>query len=145
MARLYLTRTLSGFIPADEASRELWMKYKSGETYRADVVKPRSYRHHKLCMALLTLTFHNQERFTNFDAFRKAVAYEAGHRETFMTIDGEVKDGPGSLSYDALDEIEFTRVFSAMMTVCCAILGTSAPDLEAEVSKYADEHYGVAA
>jgi hypothetical protein len=32
-----------------------------------------------------------------------------------------------------------------MMTICCQLLGMNAPDLEAEVSKYADEHYGVAA
>lgn len=142
MARLYLTRTLSGFMPADEASRELWMKFKTGEVYRAEVVKPRSYQSHKLCMALLTLTFQNQERFTNFDAFRKAVAYEAGHRTNFTTLDGEVIEGPGSLSYDALDQVDFQRVFSAMMTVCCGILGLTAPTLEAEVSRYADEHYG---
>lgn len=145
MARLYLRKTLTGFEVADDASRELWRKYKLGEVYRSDIVKPRSYKHHKLCMALLTLTFQNQEQFQNFDLFRKAVAFEAGHRDNFTTLDGEVIEGPGSLSYDALDEVEFTRVFTAMMTVCCRILGVTAPILEAEVSKYADEHYGMVA
>ena len=142
MARLYLRKTLSGFAPADAESLELHAKYKLGDVYRAEVVKPRSYKHHKLCMALLTLTFQNQERFENFDGFRKAVAYEAGHRTSFVTLHGEVVECPGSLSYDALDEVEFTRVFGAMMSICCAILGMNAPELEAEVSKYADEHYG---
>jgi hypothetical protein len=142
MARLYLKKTLTGFEPADAEAFEIHRRYKVGEIYRGDLVKPRNYKHHKLCMALLTLTYQNQERFTNFDLFRKAVAFEAGHRETFMTIDGELKEGPGSLSYDALDEIDFTRVFGAMMTVCCAILGMTAPELEGEVSRYADEHYG---
>jgi hypothetical protein len=145
MARMYLKKTLTGFEPADDATRDAWRKYKLGEVYRGDVKKPRSYKHHKLCMALLNLTFMNQDQFTNFDQFRKAVAFEAGHRESFPTLDGEVIEGPGSLSYDALDEIEFTRVFGAMMTVCCKILQVEAPMLEAEVSKYADEHYGVAA
>lgn len=57
MAKLYLKRTLTGFAPADEASQEIARKYKVGEVYRADVVKPRSYQHHKLCFALLGLTF----------------------------------------------------------------------------------------
>ena len=145
MARLYLKRTLSGFVPADEPSAELARKYKTGEVYRADVVKPRSYQHHKLCMALLTLTYQNQERYTNFDMFRKAVALEAGHVNEIIKLDGEVVLEPGSLSYDALDEIEFTRVMASMMTICAQILDVTEPELAGEVSRYADEHYGRAA
>lgn len=139
MARLYLKRTLSGFVPADEPSAELARKYKTGEVYRADVVKPRSYQHHKLCMALLTLTYQNQERYTNFDMFRKAVALEAGHVNEIIKLDGEVVLEPGSLSYDALDEVEFTRVMASMMTVCAQILDVTEPELAGEVSRYADE------
>jgi hypothetical protein len=142
MARLYLKKTLTGFAPADEETRELGRKYKAGEVYRADVVKPRSYKHHCLCFALLNLTFLNQEQYDNFDSFRKAVAMEAGHCEEFHTLDGEVLRVPKSMSYDTLDEVEFTKVFGALMTVCCKILGTTAPILEAEVSKYADQNYG---
>lgn len=145
MARLYLKRTLSGFVPADEPSAELARKYKVGGVYRADVVKPRSYQHHKLCMALLTLTYQNQERYTNFDMFRKAVALEAGHVNEIIKLDGEVVLEPGSLSYDALDEVEFTRVMGAMMTICARILDVSEPELAGDVSRYADEQYGAVA
>jgi hypothetical protein len=144
MARLYLKRTLGGFQPADEASTELLRKFKVGEVYRADVVKPRSYRHHKLCFALLTLTYQNTDRWPSFEAFRKAVAIEAGHTEEVMLSTGEIVSIPASLSYDNLDELEFTKVFGAMMTVCCRIIGVTAPELEAELSKYADQHYGEA-
>lgn len=139
MARLYLKRTLSGFVPADEPSAELARKYKTGEVYRADVVKPRSYAHHKLCMALLTLTYQNQERYGNFDDFRKAVAMAAGHSREYVGIDGEIWREAGSLSYDALDEVEFTRVMGAMMTICAQILDVTEPELAGEVSRYADE------
>lgn len=146
MARLFLKRTEAGFEPADEPSRDMWRKYKVGEAYRADVVKPRSYKHHCLCMALLNLTFENQERYDSFDEFRKAVAYAAGHTRSFTAIDGEIVTEADSLSYERLDEIEFTKVFGAMMTVCCRILSDIGADtLEGEVSRYANEHYGVAA
>jgi hypothetical protein len=145
MAQAYLRKTLTGWEPADDASREVHRKHKLGEVYRADVVKPRSYQHHKLCMALLQLTYSNQERYASFEQFRKAVAIAAGHCETLVTLDGEMIQIPGSLSYEALDEVAFTKVFAAMMTVCCGILGVAAPQLEAEVSRYADEHYGRAA
>lgn len=145
MARLYLKKTLRGFEPSDEPSREVWKRFKVGEDYRTDVVKPRSYQHHKLCFALLNLTYENQERYSNFEDFRKAVAMAAGHTEELVTLHGEIVRLPASLSYDSLDEVQFTQVFGAMMTVCAQILGVENPELEAEVSKYADEHYGQAA
>ena len=145
MARLYLKRTLSGFAPADEPSADIARKFKVGEIYRADIVKPRSYAHHKLCMALLTLTYQNQERYGNFDDFRKAVAMAAGHSREYVGIDGEIWREAGSLSYDALDEVEFTRVMASMTTVCAQILDVTEPELVGEVSRYADEHYGRAA
>ena len=145
MARLYLKRTLSGFAAADEPSVDIARKFKVGEIYRADIVKPRSYAHHKLAFALLNLTFSNQERYGNFDDFRKAVAMAAGHSREYVGIDGEIWREAGSLSYDALDEVEFTRVMASMMTICAQILDVTEPELAGEVSRYADEHYGRAA
>lgn len=151
MARLYLKRTLTGFIPADEPSLDLSRKYKVGETYRADVVKPRSYQHHKLCMALLNLTYTNlphqwEQRYPTFDAFRYAIAEAAGHFIQYVTLEGEVKQMPKSISYDAIpDDVEFGRVMGAMMTVCAKLLDMAESELAGEVSKYADQHYGAAA
>lgn len=145
MARIYLRKTLSGFVPADEPSLEVARKFKLNEVYRSDVVKPRSYRHHKLIMALLNLTYANQEQYTDFEMFRKAVAVAAGHVDELVTVDGEIIRLPRSINYDTLDEIEFTKVAGSMMTVCCRLLkGIGACELKAEVSRYADEHYGEA-
>ncbi len=151
MARIYLKRTLSGLVAADEPSMALLRKYKVGEVYRADIVKPRSYQHHKLCMALLQMTYeHLPEKYAQsiptFKKFRQAVALEAGHCEAFVTLNGEFTTVPKSLSYDAIpDDAEFGEVMAAMMTICAKILQISKPELEAEVAKYADEHYGRAA
>src|SRR5579859_4617623 len=143
MARRYLRKTLSGFVPADEPSLEISRKFKLNEIYRADVVKPRSYKHHKLIFALLNLTYANQDMYDDFEMFRKAVAVAAGHVEELVTVDGEVIRLPRSINYDTLDEVEFTKVSGAMMTVCCKVLkGIGADELEAEVSRYANEHYG---
>ena len=148
MATVYLKKTLSGFAPADEPSLELHRKYSLGETYRAEIVKPRSYQHHKLCMALLSLTYHNlPEKFEllwpTFDKFRYAIAEASGHVESYITIEGEIKQKPGSLSYDAIpDDVEFGRVMAGMMTVCAQILDMEQSELAAEVSQYADQTYG---
>lgn len=146
MAQMYLKRTMTGFEPADEPSRENWRKYKVGEMYRATIVKPRTYRQHKLAFALLNLTYDNQERYTSFEHFRKAVAIQAGHVDEVILLSGEIAFLPKSIAYDALDELEFTVVFMAMMTVCAGMLGgMGLTDLEGEVSRYADDKYGRAA
>jgi hypothetical protein len=146
VARAYLVRTKTGFEPADEPSREICSKFKVGDAYRAEIVKPRSYAHHKMIFALLNLTYENQDRYDNFESFRKAVAMAAGHTEELVTLHGEIVRLPKSLSYEALDEIEFTKIAAEMMTVCCSILGDiGAHELEAEVSRYASNNYGRAA
>ena len=145
--RLYLKRTLNGFEPADDHARLAHRRYKVGEIYRADIVKPRNYKHHCLCMALLNLTFENQDRYDNFEVFRKAVALASGHVETLIKLDGEVLYLPKSISYDAIpDDIAFGRVMSQMMDVCAGILGgVTLYELQQEVAKYAFNHYGIAA
>jgi len=151
MARIFLRRTLSGLVPADEPSATLLRKYKVGEVYRADIVKPRSYKHLKLIMVLLTMTYeHLPEKYAksyaSFDQFRYAVAEAAGHVESYVSLEGEFKSRPKSISYDAIpDDVEFGKVAAAMMTVCARILDVTEPVLAEEVARYADAHYGRAA
>ena len=151
MARIFLKKTLAGFIPADEPSTEAARKYKIGETYRADVVKPRSYKEHCLCMALLSLTYENlperyEHQWPTFKAFRRAVAEAAGHVEEYVTLDGEIRRNGLSLSYDSIpDNVDFGKVMADMMAVCAMILDTEVPELAAEVSRYASDRYGIAA
>jgi Protein of unknown function (DUF1367) len=146
MARLNLRKTLTGFTPADEPSVQAWKRFKLHEIFRSDIVKPRSYKYHKLAFALLNLTYENQEQYTSFEIFRKAVAIAAGHVDELIKLDGEIILLPRSINYDTLDEIEFTLVFGAMMTVCANILhDIGITELEAEVSKYCDQRYGHAA
>jgi hypothetical protein len=122
----------------------VWRKYKVDEVYRAKVTKPRNYKHHCLFMCLLEKTFENQERYPSRRLFRRAVAREAGHVEELITLDGEVLKIPLSYSYDEIpDEDDFTEAFGAAMTVCASILRVTAPFLEEEISRYANEQYGI--
>lgn len=148
MARLYLRKTLTGsFIAADEPSAELAKKFAAGGIFRADIRKPRSLAHHRLCMALLSLTWENlpeqyEGRWHSFDDFRYGVAVEAGHCVELVTPSGEVFKRARSISFDELDEAEFSAVMPRLMSVCCGLLRVSAPELEAELSRYAGERYG---
>lgn len=151
MARIYLKRTLAGFSPADESSNETARKYNVGEIYRADIVKPRNYKHHCQGMALLDLTYQNlperyEQQWPTFKAFRRAMAEAAGHVEEYTTLGGEVRRSGRSLSYDEIpDDVEFGQVLADMLSVCAHLLGVEEPEIAAEVSRYASDKYGVAA
>lgn len=143
----FIRTTLSGWTPHDEQARTAHKRQKQGQVSRADIVQPRNYRHHCLFMALLDLTFQNQETYTDDWSFRTAVALEAGHVKQFVNLDGEICFVPLRYSYDDIpDEQDFTVAFGAAMTVCARILKMQdMGELEAEVSRYADDHYGRAA
>lgn len=138
MKEVFLTKTLSGFVCADEQSKQAVRGWKIGETLRCSLKKPRDYTNHKRYFALLTLTFDNQSAYTNFEHFRKAVQIAAGHVDELITLDGEVVLVPRSIDYTTLDELQFCVVFAETMTVCAKILGDlELHHLEQEVARYA--------
>jgi len=144
MADIFQKRTLSGWVPADAASEAEWRKQKLGEVYRGKFTKPRNYKVHCLFICLLEKTFENQEAYTDDREFRRAIALAAGHTEQMTTVDGEIRDIPLPYDYDHIpDEDDFAKAFGAAMTVCAAILRMAAPELEEEVSRYANEQYGI--
>ncbi len=143
----FVKKTLTGWVPSDDSAAAMHKKQKLNHAYKSEMVMPRNYRHHCLFMSLMELTFQNQERYTNDWAFRTAVALEAGHVREYVTLDGVIAFVPLRYSYDDIpDEQDFGKEFGKAMTVCARILRMNdLKELEAEVSRYADEHYGRAA
>jgi hypothetical protein len=144
VADVYLRKTLTGFVPADEAGREVHLRYKLNEVYRADIVKPRSYQSHKLCMSLIDLTYSNLPEtclrtWPNPRAFRRMLADAVGHVESFRTQEGETKTIALSLSYDDIpDEVTFQRIYKLMLDVCAHLLAiNNRVELQEEVEQYA--------
>lgn len=149
MAEIFLRRTLQGFAPADEDALETTRKYKVGTIYRAKVVKPRNYEHHKKVMALLSLTYHNlpeqhQHRWKSFNDFRYGVAIDAGHCVEIQTPSGEIFKRSKSIDYSELDEAEFSDTMPRFMAVCAELIGVSNEELEQELSEYAGQYGAVA-
>src|SRR5687767_4611691 len=101
---IFLTRTLAGLVPADAEAKEAVKRWKMGETLKCSVRKPRDYKNHRRYFGLLNLTFANQDKYTSFEHFRKAVQIAAGHVDELITLEGEITFMPKSIAYDALDE-----------------------------------------
>lgn len=136
--RILCRKSLGGLQAGDEQAADALRKFAVGVDVWVEVRKARNVRFHRLYFALLSMTFENQERYTNFEHFRKAVQIAAGHVEEFVTLDGEVLLQPKSIAFDKMDELEFQVVFSAAMRVCAKILGDmDLRDLEQEVLRAA--------
>lgn len=140
-----IRKTLTGWVPADEQAQAIHRRHKVGQVSRVDIAIPRDYKNHCLFMVLLNeVTFPNQERYVDKQQFRRAVALAAGHCEEMMTLDGEIIKVPLPYDYDHCpDEGEFTAKFGAAMTICAAILRHTAPELEEEVARHANEQHGI--
>lgn len=136
---IFLTRTLSGLVPADEEAKQAVKRWKLGETLKCSVRKPRDYHNHKHYFALLHTVFDNQERYTNFVMFRKAVELAAGHIDELITLDGEIHYEVRSVDYSSLDEMEFSDLFGRVMRVCVEnfLQGVDEDQLRQEVERYA--------
>lgn len=135
LMRMGLDRALR---PADEQCRSALQRIKANTDVWCELRVARDPIRHKRYFALLTLTFENQERYTNFEIFRKAVQIAAGHVEEIITLDGEVILQAKSICFEDLDEIGFSKVYTETLTVCAKILGDMGlEELEYEVIRAA--------
>jgi hypothetical protein len=136
--KILCKKTLTGVGPTDDAGVDALKRFKLGEHVWIEVRKSRNPKFHRLYFALLNLTYSNQEQYTNFEMFRKAVQIAAGHVDELITLEGEVLLQPKSIAFDQLDELGFHSVFSETMKVCARLLGNlDLHELELEVLRAA--------
>src|ERR1700757_4018414 len=93
--------------------RRFWrqvMKLEIGEVVEFDVKFPRSGPHHRLFFAMLNAIYDAQERFTDFDQFRRWLLIGAGHVDWVPGAKGGVVPLARSISYAAADEEQFSQI-----------------------------------
>jgi hypothetical protein len=112
MANLFLTRTLAGFAPADQDSADAIKGYKIGEVYRAGIVKPRIHKNNGRWWKLCELIRDNTEGYASKEQVSDHIKILCGHTTTVHSkLTGEMYHLPNSISFSALDEIEFQDVW----------------------------------
>jgi hypothetical protein len=125
---LVLIKTPNGALaPADEESRALIGRLKSGQGVRATIRRARNVRFHRLAFALFKLAFDAWEPMTpleyqghpvskDFDRFRKDMTILAGFYRAVYNARGEVRLEAESLSFASMDEDRFEKVFRAVLS-----------------------------
>ena len=81
-----------------------------GELFYVGFWMPRSPKHHRFFMLKVRALLGRQETFTDFDDLRYWLVMGAGYCSFVPGRDGNLMAIPKSISYKALDEVEFTEL-----------------------------------
>lgn len=132
---LYATIKQGQIIPAHDSDAEKLAKVSGDVMLKITVTKPRNYQFHKKAFALFNLAYQNQESFENFDHLREWLTMKAGYFDCIPTPGGEMFR-PKSISYAAMDDLEFGEFYSKVLDVICWWLDTSKEDIQKELVNF---------
>ena len=122
--KLLLLNTSQGLKPCYDSDYEERKKLKIGETYLANLKKPRNLQFHRKYFALINCSweYQNEKVVAHFnhsvEAFRKTVEIAAGWFEPVYLIDKkEWSQAPKSVAFDKMDELEFRELYDNVKRV----------------------------
>lgn len=144
MARLLLRKTLNGFAPADEFSVEASKRFKVGETYRGEIVKPRSRKTLGRYWVLCQMILDNTEMFRSKEQVSDYLKIRTGHSTSIVARKtGELFHVANSIDFDTLDEAEFADLWQR---VCDVVVEDILPGItQAEIENEMAKLVGIAA
>ena len=127
---LYLVKVGDGLLapaPGDEYTRQMVSGLKSGDVAHGNFIKARNPKFHRRFFAMLGVGFdawEPGERISRhgiakkqFEQFREDVTILAGFYELSLRLDGSTRISAKSISFGAMNDLEFQRVYSAVADV----------------------------
>lgn len=116
-----LVKTETGLRGSTAVDHDAWEKFKRrlltfkpGTFLRMEWSRPRNGKHHRKLFALLTLVAENSETYDTTEKALVAIKLVVGHYEPFIDPKtGELLQMPKSIAYDAMDQDEFDKFYSA--------------------------------
>lgn len=132
---MFLTKNKAGaFIPTYNSDRESADRIKVGdEVYAA---QRRNIKHHRMGMGLLQLAFQNQDQYDNFDIYRYDLTIEAGFFHEGKDEKGNIKLYPKSLSFENMNQEEFSKWFEAVKSLIIKKFKISNEDISENIEAY---------
>lgn len=137
--KLYVCKGLGATLrPADEVATDAIRKFPAGEIYEVEIKRPRNLKFHRKAFALMQLAYENQENYTEFDKFRRALVIEAGYFDDLRLLDGTTVREAKSLSFAKMDEDDFGKLYNALINTILRVVlpGVDRPELEAQVEQF---------
>jgi len=137
MTEVLATKGLGGIYPANDEAKDVFAKWPKDQTLLVDVKIPRNAQFHRKFFALLNLTLDNQNTYTSLEELRTAVTLDAGFYDVVTLINGAVHLKPKSIKFAAMNEEEFSQLYSAVIDSCLKLLpGTTSEEIEREIAAF---------
>lgn len=135
-----LVKTPTGLRGATPDDQEEFAKFKrkletmpAGEWMRFEWSRPRNGPHHRKFMALLNLVTENSERYDTIPKALVAVKLAAGYFDPHIDPStGEIVPVVHSISYDAMEQDEFDKFYSAALD---GVLQTILPTMDKDTAE----------
>lgn len=116
--KILLLNTTQGLKPCYDQDYEEKKKLKTGETYLAEIRKPRNLQFHRKYFSLIRCAweYQNEKIISHFnnsiEAFRKTIEIASGWFEPIYSIQRkEWIETPKSISFDKMSEDEFQCLY----------------------------------
>lgn len=136
--QLHLKKTLAGFSLADEMSVENAKRFKVGEIYKAEVVKPRSRKTLGRWWVLCQMILDNTEDFRSKEQISDYLKIRAGHSTSIVSKStGEIFHVANSISFDEMEEAQFQDLWQRVCDVVVADIlpGITHREIEYEIQR----------
>ena len=133
--RVLLQNTLHGLIPLYPSDMDEKRKLKIGETYEADIKRPRNIGFHRKFFALINLGHQNTSLEMPFETYRRYVIMKAGYFNTFITPKGSLIEAQ-SISFASMDEDTFNDLYSRSLDVIIKDIGATSEDIERSLVEF---------
>lgn len=127
--KILLRNTVGGLVPMFPSDYDNKRKLKLGETYEAEIKRPRNYQFHKKFFALINLGWENTSMDLPFEVYRKWVIMKAGYVKTYNTGKGVLYEAE-SISFGSMSEEVFDELYSRVLDVIIKDIGSTSEDIE---------------
>lgn len=127
--KLNLLCTQQGLVPMYDEDYDLKKRLKIGQTYVADVKVARNVGFHRKYWALLNAAWsllpeRTSNGFRSLEGFRSYVIVAAGFYELYFNPRlKEFVEVPRSISFEKMDEVEFSELYDRSKDVIWSIIG----------------------
>lgn len=122
------------YLPAFQSDKDESDRVKIGESVTAK--RSRNYEFHKKFMALINLCFANQDKYKNFEVFRKIMVINAGYYDEATDKNGRVVPIAHSISFENMDAETFEKLYKDMLDVVAVKLQTSPEEVQQELINF---------
>lgn len=136
--KILVVKTLNGSLkPAYDTDLEVFKKMPKGEPFEIEYKKKRNPLFHRKYFGLMNLAFNNQDTYEHLDDVRRYISVMAGFVEEMVNAQtGEIYHVPKSISFDSMDELEFSELYERSKDVISEWIGVSNEEIEVEILQY---------